>query len=68
MRLRRRGGGAGSLGDAPQHGWLAEAALCGDPVPGETEHAAMVRLRLEAEAARGLHTRADEMLIEQRER
>jgi hypothetical protein len=47
---------------------LAEAALCGDPVPGETEHAAMVRLRLEAEAARGLHTRAHEMVFEKGER
>ena len=67
MRLTRRSVGSGGP-PAPRHGWTVELALCGGGPAGETVQDGVRRLRLEAEAARGLHTRADEMLIEQRER
>jgi hypothetical protein len=69
MRLRRRGGGAGPLGDdPPRHGFEVELSLCGGGPAGETVQEGIRRLRLEAEAVRALHTCAEEMLIEQRER
>ena len=69
MRLRHRGGVAGSIGDAPQHGFEVELALCGGGPAGESVQEGIRRIRREAEVARALHTcAADEMVIEKGER